>query len=99
MAIKEAKDLNKISLDEICGSFIIYKQEVNQMEEKENKEVDKKKSLALKMSSHKKETSESSCEDEEYEMAIVAKRYKKLGFQKSQRMERGTKFNKNRFNG
>ena len=26
MAIREAKDLNKISLDEICGSFLTYEQ-------------------------------------------------------------------------
>ena len=29
VAIREAKDLNKISLDEICGSFQTYEQEVN----------------------------------------------------------------------
>ena len=79
VAIREAKDLNKISLDEIYGSLLTYEQVVNQIEEEEKKEVaDKKKSLPLKMSSHQEETSESSCEDEDYEMAIVAKRYKKL---------------------
>ena len=34
MAIREAKDLNKISLDEICGSLLIYEQEVNEIEKK-----------------------------------------------------------------
>ena len=29
VAIQEAKDLNKISLDEICGSLLTYEQEVN----------------------------------------------------------------------
>ena len=75
MAIREAKDLNKISLNEICGSFLTYKQEANQMEEEKNEDVDKKKSLALKMSSHKEEISESSCKDEDAKMAMMAKRY------------------------
>ena len=42
--------------------------------------------------------SESFCEDEENEVAIVAKRYKKLVFQKGQQMGRRN-FNNNRFNG
>ena len=50
------------------------------------------------MSSHQEKISESSCEDEEDEMAIVAKRYKKLVLRKSQQMEREN-FNKNQFNG
>ena len=51
VAIREAKDLNKISLDEICGSLLTYEQEVNQIDEKEKKElVGKKKGLALKTS-------------------------------------------------
>ena len=60
---------------------------MNQMEKEENMEiVDKKKSLALKINSHKEEIGESSCEDKDAEMAMVAKRYKKIVFQKSQRM-------------
>ena len=99
MAIREVKNLNKISLDEICGSLLTYEQEVNEIEKEEKKEaIDKKKNLGLKMSSHQEETSESSCEDEEDEMPIVVKRYKKLVFQKSQRMGRGN-FNKNWFKG
>ena len=62
---------------------------MNQIKEEEkNEAVDKKKSLALKMSSHQKETSESFYNDEKDEMAIVAKRYKKLVLQKGQRMGR-----------
>ena len=39
---------------------------MNEVEEEERKEVvDKKKSLALKMSSHKEGISESSCDDED----------------------------------
>ena len=43
VAIREAKDLNKISLDEICGSFLTYEQEVNQIDEEEKKELVEKK--------------------------------------------------------
>ena len=44
IAIREAKDLNKISLDKICGSHLTYEQEVNQFDEKDKKEtVEKKK--------------------------------------------------------
>ena len=59
-------------------------QEVKPEGEEEKKEtIDMEKSLPLKMSSHQEEISESSCEDEEDEMAIVVKRCKKLVFQKS----------------
>ena len=79
IAIREAKDLNKISLDEICGSLLTYKQEVNQFDEEDKKEMmEKKKSLALKTSSREEETYESAYEDEDAEMAMLARRYKKL---------------------
>ena len=56
IAIQEAKNLNKVSLDEICGSFLIYEQEVNQIGEEEKLEVfEKEKSLALKTSSKEEE--------------------------------------------
>ena len=72
---------------------------MNEIEKEEKKEaIDKKKNLGLKMSSHQEETSESSCEDEEDEMAIVSKRYKKLFLQKGQWMGRKN-FNNNRFKG
>ena len=75
IAIREAKDLNKISLDEICGSFLTYEHEVNQFDEEEKKEiVEKKKSLALKISSRKEETYETIFEDEDAEMAMLARR-------------------------
>ena len=52
VAIRESKDLNKISLDEICGSLLTYEQEVNQIDEEEKKElVGKKKGITLKTSS------------------------------------------------
>ena len=56
VAIKEAKDLNNISLDEISGSLLTYEQEVNQINEEEKKKfVEKKKSIALKASSRNEE--------------------------------------------
>ena len=68
---------------------------MNEIKKEEKKEaIDKKKSLGLKMSLHQKETSESSYEDEKDEMAIVAKRYKKLVLQKGQQMGRRN-FNNN----
>ncbi|XVE95530.1 hypothetical protein REPUB_Repub02eG0105500 [Reevesia pubescens] len=53
IAIKEAKNLNTISLDEVCGSLLTHKQEMKEDEEEEKKEnAAKKKSIALKVSSH-----------------------------------------------
>ena len=73
IAIREAKDLNKISLDEICGSLLTYEQDVNQFDEKEKKGiVEKKKSLALKISSREEETCEIACED--VEMIMLPRR-------------------------
>ena len=69
VAIREAKDLNKISLDEICGSLLTYEQEVNQIDEEEKKElVEKKKGIALKTSSRNEEHYENLCEDEDAEI-------------------------------
>ena len=97
VAIRKAKDLNKIFLDEIYGSLLTYEQEVNQIDEEENKElVNKKKSLALKTSSRNEEQYEDSCEDEDVEMAMLARRYKKLAFQRDQWMGRRN-FRKDRF--
>ena len=97
VAIKETKDLNKNFLDEICGSLFTYEQEVNQIDEEEKKElVEKKKSIALKISSQKKELYEDSCEDEDAEMAMLARKYKKLTFQRDQRMGRRN-FRRDRF--
>ena len=37
MAIKKVKNLNKISLDEICGFLLTYEQEMNEIEKEEQK--------------------------------------------------------------
>ena len=55
VAIRETKDLNKISLDELYGSLLTYEQEVNQFDEEKKEIVEKKKSLALKISSREEE--------------------------------------------
>ena len=66
ITIQEAKNLNKISLDEICSSLLTYEQEVNQIDEEEKLEVvEKEKGLALKTSSKEEEMFYTSCEDEE----------------------------------
>ena len=89
VSIREAKDLNKISLDEICDSLFPYEQEVNQIvKEEKNEVIEKKKGIALKMSSKDEELYDNSCEDEDTKMAMLARRYKKLAFQRDQRMER-----------
>ena len=70
---------------------------MNQIDEKEKKElVEKKKGIALKTSSRSEELYEDSYENEDAEMAMLAKRYKKLVFQHDQRMGRKS-FIKDRF--
>ena len=39
VAIRKANNLNKISLDEICGSLLTYEQEVNQIDEEKKNEL------------------------------------------------------------
>ena len=83
--IHEVKDLNKISLDEIGGSLFTYEHEVNQIDEEEKKNViEKKKGLALKVSSKKEELYETSCKNKDVKMVMLARRYKKLAFQRDQ---------------
>ena len=66
--------------------------------EEKNEVVEKKKCLTLNISSCEKEIGESCCDDEDAEMAMLAKRYKKLTFEKNQRM-RKWKFKRDRFKG
>ena len=74
VAIRETQDLNKISLDEICGSLLTYEQVVNQIDNEEKKLVEKKKGIALKTSSRNEELYEDSCEYEDAEMAMLVRR-------------------------
>ena len=47
IAIQEAIVLDKISLDEICGSLLTYEQEVNQIYKEEKMEVVEMKKKAI----------------------------------------------------
>ncbi|EOY03183.1 Uncharacterized protein TCM_017784 [Theobroma cacao] len=50
-AIREAKDLNIITLDEIYGSFLTHELELKEEEKEDRREAkEKKKSIALKAS-------------------------------------------------
>ena len=70
---------------------------MNQIDEEEKKKViKKKKGIALKMSSTDEGLYDNSCKDEDAEMAMLAKRYKKLAFQSDQRMGRKN-FRRDRF--
>ena len=88
--------MNKISLDEICGSLITYEQEVNQIDEEKKEVIEKKKGIALKMSSKDEELYDNSCENEDAKMTMFSRRYKKLAFQRDQRMGRRN-FQRDRF--
>ena len=70
---------------------------MNQIDEEEKKElVEKKKGISLKTSSRSEKLYENSCEDEDAEMAMLARKYKKLVFQRDQRMGRRS-FRRDRF--
>ena len=62
-------------------SIIIYEEEKKEV-------IEKTKGITLKMSSKDEELYDNSCEDEDAEMAMLTKRYKKLAFQHDQQMGR-----------
>ncbi|WRX12610.1 hypothetical protein QQP08_005097 [Theobroma cacao] len=77
-AIREAKDLNVITLDEICGSLLTHELELKEKEEEDKRKAkEKKKSIALKANILEEELDSLSCDDDE-ELAIVARRFRKL---------------------
>ncbi|EOY08654.1 Uncharacterized protein TCM_023546 [Theobroma cacao] len=77
-SIREAKDLNVITLDEICGSLLTHELELKEEKEEDKREAkEKKKCTALKASILKVELEELSCDDDE-ELALVARKFKKL---------------------
>ena len=65
---------------EINSSLLTYEQEVNQIDEEKKEVIEKKKGIALKMSSKDEELYDNSYKDEDAEMTMLAKRYKKLAF-------------------
>ncbi|EOY32356.1 Uncharacterized protein TCM_040215 [Theobroma cacao] len=87
-AIREAKDLNIITLDEICGSLLTHELELKEEEEEDQREAkEKKKSNALKASILKEELEELSCDDDE-KLALVARKFKKLMSRKNRKLNR-----------
>ncbi|WRX14092.1 zinc finger protein [Theobroma cacao] len=84
--IQEAKDLNVITLDEICGSLFTHELELKEEEEEDRKEAkEKKKSIAIKASILEEELDELSCDDDE-EVALVARRFRKLMGKRNKRL-------------
>ncbi|WRX24196.1 zinc finger protein [Theobroma cacao] len=87
-AIREAKDLNVITLDEICGSLLTHELELKEEEEEDRREAkEKKKSIALKANIFEEELEELSCDDDG-ELALVARKFKKLMGKRNQRLAR-----------
>ncbi|WRX20691.1 Integrase [Theobroma cacao] len=87
-AIREAKDLNVITLDEICGSLLTHELELKEEEEEDRREAkEKKKNIALKANILEEELEELSCSDDE-EFALVARKFKKLMGRRNQRLAR-----------
>ncbi|XVF07023.1 hypothetical protein REPUB_Repub06bG0101600 [Reevesia pubescens] len=75
IAIKEAKNLNVISLDEVCGSFFTHEQEMKKDEEEEKNESDAmKKNIGLRVSSLEDELINlSDIKDDDDELALAVK--------------------------
>ena len=74
--IQEAKDLNKLPLDELLGSLMTYKLARNQSAEEEFR---KKKSFALKVAdSSEDDTEGSNSENEEDDFALITKGFRKI---------------------
>ncbi|EOY19095.1 Uncharacterized protein TCM_043808 [Theobroma cacao] len=84
--IREAKDLNIITLDEICGSLLTHELELKE-EENRREAKEKKKSIALKAIILEEELEELSCDDDE-DLALVARKFRKLMSRRNQRLTR-----------
>ncbi|EOY08386.1 Uncharacterized protein TCM_022758 [Theobroma cacao] len=78
-AIREAKDLNIITLNGICGSLLTHEIELKEEEEEEDQREakEKKKSIALKASILEEELEELFYDDDE-ELALIARKFRKL---------------------
>ena len=84
IAITEAKDLSKLSLDELMGSLLTH--ELIMQEGKEEEDNNKKKGIAFKSTSKHQEDKEDDS-DEDEEMAFITRKFqrfvrKKQGVQK-----------------
>ncbi|XVF14914.1 hypothetical protein REPUB_Repub09cG0102200 [Reevesia pubescens] len=90
IAIKEAKNLNTISLDEVCGSLLTHEQKMKEDEEEEKKEnAAKKKSIALKVSSFEDNLIQlSDISEDDEELALAARRFNRLLLKRNPRYEK-----------
>ncbi|EOY04149.1 Uncharacterized protein TCM_019401 [Theobroma cacao] len=85
-AIREAKDLNIITLDEICSSLLTHELELKEEEEEDQRVAkEKKKSIALKARILEEELEELSYDDDE-ELALVARKFRKLMSRRNRRL-------------
>ena len=75
-AIKEAKNLNKLPLEELIGSLMTYEMKIAR-QEKEMQEESKKKSIALK-AQEEKVVEEAKLSNMEDDIALVTKRMQKF---------------------
>ncbi|XVF12202.1 hypothetical protein REPUB_Repub08aG0094500 [Reevesia pubescens] len=92
------KNLNIISLDEVCGSLLTHEQEIKEDEEEEKKEsAIKKKSIALKVSSFDNKLIQlSNISEDDDELAPAARRFNKFLLKRNPRYEK--RFGRKDFN-
>ena len=75
-AIQEAKDLNILPLEELLGSLMTHELSMKQHQEEE---VKKKRTIALKsIAQLDEETDDTENEEQDEEMALIARRFKKF---------------------
>ena len=76
-AIKEAKNLKELPLEELIGSLMTYEMKIPRLEKKKQEEEGKKKSTALK-AQEEKVVEEAMINDMEDDIAFITKRVQKL---------------------
>ncbi|XVF17395.1 hypothetical protein REPUB_Repub10bG0118200 [Reevesia pubescens] len=79
IAIKEAKNLNVISLDEVCGFLLTHEQEMKKMKKRKKKNTAKKNSIALRVNLLDDELIHlSNISENDDKLALVTKRFNRL---------------------
>ncbi|KAL6956121.1 hypothetical protein U1Q18_052854 [Sarracenia purpurea var. burkii] len=73
--IQETKDLNSLSLEETLGSLMIHEMNIKMDDEDDNK---KKKYIAFKSSIHDEEFEEDSSSDENEDLALIIRKFKRF---------------------
>ena len=76
-AIKEAKNLKELPLEELIGSLMTYEMKIARQEKEMQEEEGKKKSIALK-AQEEKVVEETKINDMEDDIALITKRVQKL---------------------